>query len=198
VLAAAAAIGLIALAVVLVTGDPDIEPRDGADTSLESTPTGRTTDPTTATTVDPEQALRTEVMAAYDAQSDAFFQAAGIPDPDHPALAATHTQPMLGTTRALIVGLLGDGRIMRLPPDSQYRNEVESVEFPPEYDGTVAILTVCTVDDGEIVELATGRVVAGGAGTVESRAAMRLEAGVWKLAEREELARWPGVAGCAA
>jgi hypothetical protein len=105
---------------------------------------------------------------------------------------------MLGVRRALIVGLLGDGRIMRLPPNSVSRSEFESVEFPPEYNGTVAVMTVCDVDDGEIVEASTGRLITGGAGTVEWRAAMRLEGGVWKLSERAELARWPGVAGCAA
>ncbi|MGH9117142.1 MAG: hypothetical protein ACRD0A_04475 [Acidimicrobiales bacterium] len=194
-----ALIGLVALGIGVVRSDSDPDPAEDASDSTLTEPTQPTTAATTPTTIDPEQVLRTELEAAYNAaEPQAFFEAAGIPDPDHPALAATHTQPMLDVRRALMIALLGDGRIMRLPANSQYRNAFESIEFPPEPERTVAIVTVCTVDDGEVVDVATGQVIAGGAGTVQWRAAMRLENGVWQLAERQELGRWPGVAGCAA
>ncbi|MGH9118066.1 MAG: hypothetical protein ACRD0A_09385 [Acidimicrobiales bacterium] len=189
---------LAALSISLIGSDRDTQPRDAASDSTVVAPTQPNTAATTPTTVDPEQALRNDVEAGYSAAAQAFFEAAAIPDPNYPGLAATHTGPMLDVRRGLMIALVGDGRIMRLPPNSQYRNDFESIEFPPEHNRTVAILTVCGVDDREVVDAATGNVITAGPGTVESRAAMRLEDGVWKLAEREELGRWPGVAGCAA
>lgn len=182
---------LVLVAVLAVASCSD---DDGGAVAGDSTTTSTTRRSTTTTTTDPTAAAEAEVEAAYIAASRAFIDAAAIPDPNFPALAATHTGPMLEQRRSVLFGLQADGRVIRYPPNSQYRIEVMDVEI----DGDVARLDVCGVDDGERVVAATGEVVAGGLGTVQARAAMRLVDGTWRLAERVQEAEWEGIAGCAA
>lgn len=165
---------------------------DGASSASTST----TRRPTTTTTADPTTAAESEVKAAYEASSRAFIDAAAIPDPDFPALAATHTGPMLDQRRKVLQALKADGRIIRYPPNSKYRIDIDEKTF--KLEGDVATFEVCVVDDGERVVAATGEVISSGLGTAQARAAMRRIDGVWKLAERVQLAEWQGVAGCAA
>ena len=160
-------------------------------TTAASRPT--TTDRATTSSTTPSDADEAEVRAAYEAASQAFIDAAAIPDPNHPALAATHTGPMLEQRRDTLLGLQADGRVIRYPSPSQYRIAITSIDI----DGDVARLVACVVDDGERVDAASGAVVASGVGTVEWRAAMRRVDGEWLLAERLENQRWEGVAGCA-
>ncbi|HEX7167071.1 MAG TPA: hypothetical protein VF230_08830 [Acidimicrobiales bacterium] len=132
-------------------------------------------------------------MAAYEAASRAFVEAAAIPDPDHPQLAATHTGPMLEQRRGVLRALKLDGRVIRYPENSQYRTDVHAVDV----DADVAVFDVCGVDDGQRVVASTGEVISGGVVTVLARAAMRRVDGAWLLAEREKVQEWEGVAGCA-
>lgn len=180
-----------ALAALLLSGacSGDDGDRASATTTAPSETTAATERPTSTTVADDDAA----VTAAYEAASRAFINAAAIPDPDFPALAVTHTGPMLEQRRETLAALARDGRIIRYPEPSQYRIEVESVEV----DGDVARLVVCVVDDGERVEKDTGEVIASGVGSVQWTAALRRIDGSWRLAERREEARWNGVAGCA-
>lgn len=165
----------------------------GGSVASESTTTTRRS--TTTTTADPAGALEAEVVAAYETSSQAFIDAAAIPDPELPALAATHTGPMLEQRRNVLRALRADGRIIRYPENSQYRVDVDDDTF--DVNGDVATFEICGVDDGERVVVATGEVVAGGVVTVKARVAMRRVDGAWRLAERQQLAEWEGVAGCA-
>lgn len=186
---------LVVLALVLL-GAAACSDDDGDGGAVASDATTSTTvrRSTTTSTTDPAEALEAEIEAAYVASSRAFIDAAAIPDPNFPALAATHTGPMFDQRRSVLLGLQADGRVIRYPPNTQYRIEVDDIEV----DGDVARLEVCGVDDGERVVVATGEVVAGGLGTVQARAAMRLVDGTWRLAERVQEAEWEGIAGCAA
>lgn len=166
---------------------------DGGTVASDST-TSTTRRPSTTTTTDPAEAAEAEVEAAYVSASRAFVDAAAIPDPNFPALAATHTGPMLEQRREVLLGLQTDGRVIRYPPNSQYRIDVTDVEV----DGDVARFVVCVVDDGETVVASSGEVVAHGLFTVQARAAMRRVDGTWRLAERLEDGEWEGIAGCAA
>lgn len=185
-------LAVLMLATLAVASCSDDDP-DGSANAGESTSTSRR--PTTTTTVDPSEAERAEVEAAYTASSRAFIDAAAIPDPDFPALSATHTGPMLEQRRNVLRALRADGRIIRYPPNSQYRIEIDGETF--ELDGEVARFEICGVDDGERVVVATGEVVGGGVVTVRARVAMQKVDGAWYLAERQQLAEWEGVAGCA-
>lgn len=169
----------------------------GGDNDTSSPPTSPST--STSTSAAPSTSTSTpsviaEVSSAYESASRAFIDAAAIPDPEFPEIAATHTGPMLEQRRDVLRALQKDGRAIRYPQPTQYRIEVEDADI----DGDVATLTVCVVDDGERIEVATGRVIASGVGTVKWTAALRRSEGAWLLAERREEARWDGVAGCAA
>ena len=186
-------LALLMLATLAVASCSDND-TGGSANAGESTSTTRR--PTTTTTVDPSEAERAEVEAAYTASSRAFIDAAAIPDPDFPALSTTHTGPMLEQRRNVLRALRADGRIIRYPPNSQYRVEIDGATF--ELDGEVARFEICGVDDGERVVVATGEVVGGGVVTVRARVAMQKVEGSWRLAERQQLAEREGVAGCAA
>ncbi|MGQ0608406.1 MAG: hypothetical protein ACT4OQ_08095 [Chloroflexota bacterium] len=192
---AAAARLLVAVALVLlVPAACSDDEGDGGAVASDSTTT--TTARRSTTTTDPTEAVETEVEAAYVASSRAFIDAAAIPDPNFPALAATHTGPMFEQRRGVLLGLQADGRVIRYPENSQYRIEVD--EDSIELNGDVARFDVCVVDDGETVVASSGEVVAHGLFTVQVRAAMRRVEGTWRLAERLQDAEWEGIAGCAA
>lgn len=169
---------------------------DGSAVASDATTSSTVRRSTTTTTTDPTAALEKEIEAAYVASSRAFIDAAAIPDPNFPAFAATHTGPMFEQRRGVLLGLQADGRVIRYPPNSQYRIEVD--EDSIEIGGDVARFDVCVVDDGETVVASSGEVVAHGLFTVQARAAMRRVDGTWRLAERLQDAEWEGIAGCAA
>lgn len=195
----AAVLGAALLGAGLITGCSDDGGTDEASSTTETTESTATT--TTAT--DPEDAERDSVIAAYEDAVSAASEALAppTPNPDLPALLATHTGPMLEQRQTVARGLAANGWAIRLPDGSRFRAEVdpESVEFDPD-DPDVAFLTACSVDDGERFVVATGEPVAdsGGLVTIEFSVAMQRVDGVWKLAERREENRWEGEAGCAA
>jgi len=184
-------LSIVLVAALFIAGCGDDDAGDATPPTESTTTTRR---PTTTTT-DPGEALEAEVTAAYEASSRAFIDAAAIPDPNFPELEATHAGPMLEQRQNVLRALQADGRVIRYPPNSQYRVEIDQDTM--RIDGDVARFELCGVDDGERVVAATGEVVAGGVVTVKARVAMQRVDGSWRLAERQQLAEWEGVAGCA-
>jgi hypothetical protein len=194
-LVAALSVSALGASILVGCGDDDA-PRD------ESPSTTTTEEPASTTTeepADPEEAERQAVIDALLAAEEATLMAVAppTPNPEHPDLLATHTGPMLEERQLLASGLAANGWAIRLPDDTEFRHEVQSVEFDPD-DSDAAFLTTCAVDDGERYVVATGELIAEGLFTIEFTDAMRRVDGVWKLAERREENRWEGVAGCAA
>lgn len=187
---------LVVVVALALLGAAACSDDDGGAVASDSTTSTTTRRSTTSTTTDPTEALAEELDAAYVASSQAFIDAAAIPDPNFPAFAATHTGPMFEQRRGVLLGLQADGRVIRYPENSQYRIEVDEESI--ELDGDVARFDVCVVDDGETVVASSGDVVAHGLFTVQARAAMRRVDGTWRLAERLQDAEWEGIAGCAA
>lgn len=191
---------LVALAVAVIAlasgcGDDDTPSTSSTTASAPSSVVESSTS-ASSTTVDPEAALHAEIMAAYDDAVAAFLEAAAIPDENHPAIAATHTGPMLDNRQQGLLELRAQGQVIRYPPDTLFRQEL--IEGTMSVDGDVAIFEACAVDDGETIVAATGEVVGGGVVTVRETVAMQLVDGQWRLAERRFDERWEGVAGCAA
>lgn len=168
------------------------EPPEAA---ASTTSVGEPGSTSTSSAMPTESDVRLAVQAGYDAAANGFIEASKTSDPDHPLLGATHTGPMLEQRRLVLVGRRREGRASRQPPESVYRIEHENVEM---VDATTARLTVCVVDDGVVYEVESGAIVNDRVETSRVTATMRMEAGVWKLAERELVEEWPGVAGCAA
>jgi hypothetical protein len=166
----------------------------GGDDSSSSPTTSRpsTTSTSRATTTSSAAPDDSAVEAGYDAANRAFIDAAAIPDPNFQALAATHTGPMLNQRRDVLRALQVDGRVIRYPPNSQYRVVIESIRTE---DG-VSRIEFCAVDDAERVDAKTGEVISQGVVTVRGDAALRHEDGVWKLAEQQFDSRTEGSASC--
>ena len=179
---------LVVLCLALVGACSDDS--DGGD-AVTSTSTTRPTTTTTSTT-QRRGADAEAVRDAYEAANRAFIEAAAVPDPDHPGVAATHTGPMLEQTRDVLGALKRDHRIIRYPENSVYDVVVDDIAI----DGDVARLMFCGVDDGERVDADTGEVISSGVLTARGEAAMRREEGVWKLAEQTFASREEGVAEC--
>jgi hypothetical protein len=175
---------LLVLAVLASACSSDGEP------SADSTSTTSALSTTTSTTVadDSEAAVRT----AYDAANRAFIEAAAIPDPELPALAATHVGPMLEQRQDVLRALKSDGRRIRYPSSSRFHIDVTEVVT----EGEVARIKFCGVDDGERVDTATGEVISTGIVTTRGRAALRLIEGAWKLAEQRFDSQEDGETGC--
>lgn len=182
---AVAAIGLV---VVVAVGCSESNRADDQRDPRATTTTEQATETTASQDTVPEE----EVADAYLAAGEAFVRAGGEPDPDYP-LEETHTGPMLEQARTIIEGLAADRLRFSYPPNSQADETVTSVEFRGD---DVAILRVCTVDDGRRVRQDTGEVVVGGLSTVWADVAMERVDGTWKLAERRETRRRDGVAAC--
>ena len=63
--------------------------------------------------------------------------------------------------------------------------------------GTTATVAACSVDDGVIFEVATGRVVNDSVITHNYRIDLEPVGGVWKVSRIVRIQQWEGVAGCA-
>ena len=192
-LLASATASVLAVAVLAASCSGDNEATDQTSTTVERTTTSSSS--TTSTTVDPAAQTEAEVVAAYEAASEAFLVAAAIPDPDLPALAATHADPMLNQRRGVLTQLKFEGRVIRVPEPSVGRIDVESFELR---DPDTAVLVVCIVDDGERYDAASGELLTDGQpGTSRFEAALHRVGRRWVLAEQLLQEEWPGVAGCA-
>jgi hypothetical protein len=164
----------------------------GSASSAVTTSTTRRTSTSTTSTTRPGDSDAEAVTSAYEAANRAFIEAAAIPDPDAPAIAATHTGPMLEQRRDVLAALKRDRRVIRYPEHSVYDVVVDDIQV----QGDVARFSFCAIDDGERVDTSTGEVISSGALTARGEAAMRREAGTWKLAEQKFTSREQGVAKC--
>jgi hypothetical protein len=63
--------------------------------------------------------------------------------------------------------------------------------------GTTATVAACSVDDGVIFEVATGRVVNDSVITHNYRIDLEQVGGVWRVSRIVRIQQWEGVAGCA-
>jgi hypothetical protein len=189
----------LGLWVGLLSGCSGGEDRPAAADEAQSTTTTAAPAETTTTlsaTQREEQAVRDAHAAAVQARMDSA--APPNPDPELPTLAETHTGLMLDQWKNTTTGLQLNGFAIRYPEGSQHRSEVESVTFDEVNGQQVAYLDVCTVDDGERIDVASGEVLSSGVITIEATEAMQKVDGVWKLAERQENTVSEGVTGCAA
>lgn len=191
-----ARLGVLAMALTLAAfgfvGCSDSGDRD----AVQST----TTTESTTTTSAPEETEADEVIAAYEAAEMAGIRAGLLPDPNLPDLAATHTGPMLEQTQEVLRGYQLRHIALRYPDPIESGFQITVDPATVELTEDTAVFDACAIDEGERVNTETGEFESANDGpdTVLLRVGMRLDGGVWKLAERRELESWQGVAGCAA
>lgn len=119
--------------------------------------------PGTATTVDPRDERfspeERDVIAAYRAALDAILQAnlPPVPNPDHPALAATMTGAALETARSGASTFRAQGRAIR--PAEPSRFGVWATSIGIDEGRATAQLELCTVDDSVTIDASTGATV---------------------------------------
>lgn len=165
-------------------------------TSTTRTPTSTVVAvPQTATTTTAlASAPEADAFAAYVSAMQAFDHAlTDPPNPDDPLLAQTMVDPFLTQASKLASEWKGFGQAGKFPPDSIHRIRMIAASV----DGDHAEVEACSVDDGIVYEPATGKVLNDKVTTARDKATLSRVDGVWKLAIREQLEKWEGVAGCA-
>jgi hypothetical protein len=146
--------------------------------------------PTTPTTADP----RTQAFDGYRAALDALDHAlSNPPNPSDPLLAQTMVDPMLTQSRNLASEWQGFGQAGKYPPHSVRRQTLISATVT----GNQASLQACSVDDGIVYDISTGKTINDNVTTALDKATLTLVGGTWKLATRDQVQKWQGVAGCA-
>ncbi len=202
----------IAAALVLCLGSScgsDDETIGGTTTTERSTTSvrgtsssGATTSPTTSTdsstsvpTTDPAaDPAHQEIIDAYVAYWDARFAAnSGIPNPQDPALARYATGRQLEAVIAETQENLDAGRALQPSPDPVNFRRVTVVSV----DGDSAVVQECFIDDGQVIESATGRVLNDTVATHSVQADLLRVDGQWRVSAATLIQRWEGVAGCA-
>ena len=165
-----------------------------ASTSSTSRDTTTTTTEATPVTTAPGTTAEQEVIDRYVGYWNARFNAnAGVPNPDDPALRDFATGRQLDAVVAETQSNLDSGVAFERAAEPHNIQRVTVVEI----DGDRAVVQECVVDDGLVVNRATGEVVDDSVSTHNVQAEMLRVDGVWKVSEARLLQQFEGVAGCA-
>ncbi|MBI2705988.1 MAG: hypothetical protein HYX32_11975 [Actinobacteria bacterium] len=163
-------------------------PASGAPGSTEAP--ADTAPATTAPRWTPEQQV---IVDAYLRALDGEHRADYVSNPDVPGFMETHLDPLRQKIRNTLIQRKIAKQQAKFPESSVYRVDVEQVEL---VDGNTARITTCTVDDAVVYEVSTGRVVDDKVSTARLEGTLRLDGGVWKLAERTIVNKKDGVTTC--
>lgn len=117
-----------------------------------------------------------------------------LPDPGHPELMRYATGRALESLVNASRDAQRKGIAARRPPNSRAQDRVDVVSV----DGNTATVRDCSVDDGLVVETATGRVLDADVVTKLVTVFLVKEGGQWKVSATDIEQQWDGVAGCAA
>ena len=140
-----------------------------------------------------------EKQAVADAWLSFVRTAVAVNNPPDPARAAEVRAFATGPAYDSVVRAISDnqrkGVATRLPPNSRSgEKKIDVVSI----DGDTAILRSCGVDDGRLVEMATGRVLNDRVVTTLYTVFLVREEGRWKVENNRVEQKWEGVSGCAA
>lgn len=198
---------LLFATIILIAGcGSDSDPLGGSTTSTDPTTTTSGTSPTTAmtgttttvvSTSDPSTPVDTThqaIIEAYEGYWDARIAAnTGTPNPQDPALAQFATGNQLEAVIKETQENLDQGRAFLAAPNPATFRQVTVVSV----DGDRAEVQECFVDDGQLIERATGAVINDTVATQSVLGTLRLVDGTWKVSGSDLIQRWEGVAGCA-
>ena len=186
-------LGAVAAALVLAAtscGGGVVEGGGGApSTSADATTPSSTVAQSTATTAPSEEAA---VLAAYQGYWDTWLAANDPPDPEHPDIERYYT----GAALERAVGAIRDrrdlGRALSLPEGSRYGHVVEVTALTD----SAAVVRDCAVDDGWVVDRASGRVLNDSVVTEQLEGHLTQTPVGWKVARVQVLRQWQGVSSC--
>jgi hypothetical protein len=157
-------------------------------TATSDAPTSESTTTTTAAPTEEEA-----ILAAYQGYWDTWLAANDPPNPDHPDLAKYATGAALENERASIAENLKAGIAFRLRRDAINQHEASAGRVA---NHRVAVRD-CAIDDGLIVDSATGTVLDDEVFTRLYVADLVEANGEWRVEKLEWESESPGVTACA-
>lgn len=171
----------------------ETSPATGRDTTTTASPTTSVGSPPTASTAVSEPGHQA-IIDAYIGYWDARFAAnSGTPNPADPALRRSATGAQLEAVVAETQENLDAGRAFQARPNPADYRRVTVVSV----NGESAVVQECFVDDGLVIDRATGDVLNDTIATHSVRGELRKVDGEWRVASTSLLQRWEGVNGCA-
>jgi len=144
----------------------------------------------TSTTTVEEKA----VLDAYQGYWKAILAANDPPDQFNPDLKKYATGDAYTSVFNAAQANRVQGHALRLPPDSRSRHDAKVMSVA----NGQATVSDCAVDDGLVVNIATGEVLNNEVTTRRVTATLLLVEGAWKVSTTHTEESWKGVAGCAA
>lgn len=170
----------------------ETSPATGRDTTTMPPTTTAGSSPTASTTA--SEPGQQPIVDAYIGYWDARFAAnTGTPDPADPALRRYATGAQLEAVVAETQENLDAGRAFQARPNPANYRRVTVVSV----NGDSAVVQECFVDDGLVIDRATGGVLNDTIATHSVRGGLRKVDGEWRVASTSLLQRWEGVSGCA-
>lgn len=167
-------------------------PATGSDTTTTPPTTTAGSSPTASTTA--SEPGQQPIVDAYIGYWDARFAAnTGTPNPADPALRRYATGAQLEAVVAETQENLDAGRAFQARPNPANYRRVTVVSV----NGDSAVVQECFVDDGLVIDRATGGVLNDTIATHSVRGELRKVDGEWRVASTSLLQRWEGVSGCA-
>jgi hypothetical protein len=137
------------------------------------------------------------VQATVDRYWLIWFKANDPPNPSDARLDSVLEGNALALTRHAMSDRLAKHEVVRLPPQSifSHRTETLSIVRP----GALADLKECVVDDSQLIDADSGKVVNGSTATFEFDETLeRNGRSPWRISLSQTDHEWMGVAGCAA
>lgn len=145
----------------------------------------------TAPTPPAQQVVATRIRAFFAARDAA--NSAPAANPDAPELADAASGTALQDLRDETTRRRDAGQAIRNGQQNLAAIRVGFVSI----DGASATAAACSIDDGVIFEVATGRVVNDAVMTHNYRIDLELTGDVWRVSQIVRIQQWNGRAGCA-
>jgi hypothetical protein len=133
------------------------------------------------------------VLAAYQQFWRVWLEANDPPNPNDPNLQKVDTGAQLAGAKATISEHLRRGQVVRLPAHSRYRHTATATLAGGT---TEASVIDCAIDDSQLLDGTTGRILDGTTETQLIYADMQLLAGRWKVSGIRFMKKWQGVRRC--
>lgn len=160
--------------------------------STATTEPGTTTEPE-ATTTTAEPTVEQQVEAAYLAIMAKYFDRLTQPDPNEPSIEVNHTGLSREQVREELKRYRESGQAARLVDGVAPVPSVESVEV----EAGLATLSVCIIDNVQLVNLDSGETVDSDVVSKQFTATLvRQPGGAWALESQERSGRWDDGEGC--
>jgi hypothetical protein len=165
---------------------------DSATASTSDAPTSDapTSESTTTTTLAPTE--EEAILAAYQGYWDTWLAANDPPNPDHPDLAKYATGAALERARQTISDHAQQNHAVRLREGSVYAHRPAVIEQGEES----ALIEDCSLDDGLVLDRASGVVLDDSVWSRKSLVEMTRVEGMWRVGFITLEGKWPDAAGC--